>query len=92
MPIQLWSSNANWHFGLIPNDVSREIKEVAAAFRRGFGSVRVKVRIGETTWTTSVFPDAKLECYVLPLKASVRKAEDLGVSSTPLVTLELVDY
>jgi hypothetical protein len=30
-----------------------------------------------TTWTTSVFPDARSGCYVLPVKKAVRRAEQV---------------
>ena len=42
---------------------------------RGFGSVRVEVTLGETTWRTSVFPEAASGCFVLPVKKAVRRAE-----------------
>ncbi len=45
--------------------------------RRGFGSVRVEATIGKTSWKTSIFPDSRSGTYLLPLKASVRRAEDL---------------
>ena len=92
IPIQLWKSNPSWHFGLLPQGISSEIADLSSDFRRGFGAVRVQVGIGGTSWATSVFPDATLNCYVLPLKASVRKAEGLTTKSVPLVEIELLDY
>jgi len=58
----------------LPARVSEEIRLVDAGPRRkGFGALRVTASIGETTWTTSIFPAAKLKSYLLPVKASVRK-------------------
>ena len=58
----------------LPARVSQEIRLVDAGPRRkGFGALRVTASIGETTWTTSIFPAAKLKSYLLPVKASVRK-------------------
>ena len=42
---------------------------------RGFGSVRVEVTIGATTWRTSIFPGGQR--YALPLKKAVRAAEGI---------------
>ena len=49
----------SWHFLTLPGDVSDDIADEAGP-REGFGSVRVVVTIGSTTWRTSLFPDAGL--------------------------------
>ncbi|MGB7880788.1 MAG: DUF1905 domain-containing protein, partial [Ilumatobacteraceae bacterium] len=59
--------------------------------RRGFGSVRVEVTVGSTTWRTSIFPDTKSESFVLPVKQAVRLAEGLGDGSPVVVILAIVD-
>jgi hypothetical protein len=41
----------------------------------GWGVIPVQVRIGKTKWTTSLFP--KDDRYLVPIKASIRKAEKL---------------
>ena len=43
--------------------------------------------IGKTRWQTSVFPSKDVAGYLLPIKASFRKAEKLGEGDT--VTVEL---
>ncbi|HQR26240.1 MAG TPA: DUF1905 domain-containing protein [Nocardioides sp.] len=88
---ELWEAGAAdaWVFLTLPPDVSEEIREVPRP-PRGFGSVRVEVTVGGTTWRTSVFPDARSGCYVLPVKRAVRQAEDLEVGDTAQVGLVLV--
>ena len=49
--------------------------------------MRVEVTVGATTWQTSVFPDAGLDTYVLPVKRAVRHAEDLFDGDPVTVTL-----
>ena len=44
--------------------------------RRGWGSLRVEARIGETRWTTSVFPGDGTT-WLIPVKLEVRVAEGL---------------
>ena len=83
----LWDGDAAWHFVTLPPDVSDDVQETAGE-RRGFGSVRVRVSVGSTTWTTSVFPDSKRGAYLLPVKKDVRRREGLEVGDTLEVRLE----
>jgi Domain of unknown function (DUF1905) len=66
-----------WHFITLPKDISAEIKFLAADKKSPWGSLRVSAHIGKTKWSTSLFPDSKHGSYLLPVKAEVRKAEDL---------------
>lgn len=61
----------------MPKDISTELKEQYTGLRKGFGSLPVQATIGETTWETSIFPDSKAGTYLLPIKAKVRRDEDL---------------
>ena len=61
-----------------------EVRERAGE-PRGFGSVRVRARVGSTTWDTSVFPDAGSGSFVLPVKKAVRTAA--GVTEGDLLTV-----
>ena len=92
---ELWIWDArkadSWTFVSLPVEVSEEIRDLTGPLRRGFGSVRVRATIGASTWETSVFPDAKRDCYVLPVKRAVRKAEDLEPGDTAAVSVELLD-
>jgi hypothetical protein len=91
---ELWIWEArradSWTFVSLPVEASEEIRELTAGPRRGFGSVRVRVAVGETAWTTSIFP-ADGGRYVLPVKRAVRKAEDIEAGDTATVTVELID-
>lgn len=78
----------SWHFLTVPGDVSDDVR-VEVGPPEGFGSVRVVVTIGASTWRTSLFPDSKLGCYVLPLKKAVRRAEGLRAGDTCRVVLDL---
>lgn len=82
---------ATWRFVTLPFDVTDEIDDLTSNATRGFGSVRVKVTVGATTWTTSVFPSKEHKSFILPVKAAVRKAEGLTDGSVARVHLELVD-
>ena len=67
--------SAAWHFVNIDKQVSAELKERLGSKARGFGSLRVVVKLGKTEWKTSIFPDKRSLTYLLPLKAEVRRKE-----------------
>jgi hypothetical protein len=92
---ELWIWDARrdetWTFVTVPADASEEIRDRAGGRRRGFGSVRVRARIGGSTWTTSIFPDSTRQAYVLPVKRAIRQAESVAAGDTAAVTVELLD-
>ena len=51
----------------------------------------MRVTVGSTTWTTSVFPSDRDGGYVLPMKKKVRQAEGLLPEKPVSVTLETID-
>lgn len=82
--------DAAWHFLSLPEAVADDIEARYGGRAGGFGSVRVEVTIGATTWRTSVFPDRANRTYVLPVKKAVRTAEDLRDGSDARVRLTVV--
>jgi hypothetical protein len=85
-----WQGNAPaaWHFVTLPEDVGAQVKFLTGK-SKGFGTVRLKATIGETSWKTSLFPDKKSGSYLLPVKTDVRKAENLIDGQMIRVTLVL---
>jgi hypothetical protein len=92
---ELWIWDArradSWTFVSLPTEASEEIRDLAGGSRRGFGSVRVRVTVGGSTWATSIFPSTGGGTYALPIKRAVRKAEALDVGDIATVTVELID-
>jgi hypothetical protein len=76
----------------LPTEVADEIDHITSESRRGFGSVRVEVTVGSTTWNTSIFPDRASQSFVLPVKKAVRLAEQLRPGSPVVASLVLVDF
>jgi hypothetical protein len=79
----------SWHFVSLPVEISADITDVTAGNRRGFGSVRVTVTVGATSWQTSVFPDSKTGAYLLPVKQAVRVAEHLEAGDEVRARLQI---
>jgi len=85
-----WREDGAWHFLSLPESVTDEIDDLMPQ-KAGFGSVKVEVTCGATTWQTSLFPSNGLQAYVLPLKKAVRAAEGLDIGDTAHVHLRLID-
>jgi hypothetical protein len=87
-----WPAKAAWFFVTVPVEISDEIDARTHGLTNGFGSVRVRVRIGGSEWATSLFPDSKQQAYVLPIKKAVRVAEGIAPGDEARVRIELVDF
>ena len=80
---------AAWYFAYLDKKQAAEIREKYGTQKRGFGSLRVEVTLGKSKWETSIFPDKHSGSYVLPLKASVRRAEDIDAGDVVTFTLDI---
>ena len=89
-PLWRWEGNAGWHFISLPEEIADEIED-SPTQRGGFGSVRVHVQVGVTTWSTSLFPDTKRGTYILPMKKQVRLKEQLEEGDVVRVHLTIAD-
>jgi hypothetical protein len=81
-----WRGPAPFHFITVPEDASAQLRDLSAALSYGWGVIPVRARIGDTTWTTSLFP--KDGGYALPVKDAVRRAEQLSEGSVVDVIME----
>lgn len=82
-----WRGPAPWYFVTVPEMQSRDLKAVSNFVTYGWGAIPVQVQIGKTEWTTSLFP--KEDLYLVPIKASVRKAEKLSDGDDVTVRLKV---
>jgi hypothetical protein len=85
----VWPGQAAWHFITVPENISSEIKLITAGNTKGFGSVKVTVKISDVTWQTSVFPDIKSKCFLLPIKKEIRKKLAVTAGSILEITLQI---
>ena len=92
-PLWRWQpkppAKAAWYFITIDGQTAAEIRYEALGRIGGFGSIKITAVIGETRWYTSLFPHKESGGFLLPVKASVRKAEDLNVGDERTVTIEV---
>ena len=85
--IWFWKGPAPWFFVTVPEEHSLDLKAISGIVTYGWGVIPVHVRIGDTEWKTSLFPKDGL--YLVPLRASVRKAENLAEGDMVHVRLEV---
>ncbi len=80
-----WRGPAPYYFVPVPAEESADIREVAALATYGWGVIPVEARIGETAFSTSLFP--RDDGYLLPLKNAVRTPQ--GLAAGDEVTVEM---
>lgn len=66
----VFQMEAAWFYINVPLDMVPNVPKA------GWGSVPVTVKIGKTSWDTSIFP-MKRDNYFIPIKKAVRKKEDI---------------
>ena len=85
--IWYWHGPAPWYFVTVPAQQCRDLKAIVGAVTYGWGMIPVQVRIGKSAWMTSIFP--KDGSYIVPIKASIRKAERLEEGAQVRVRLDV---
>lgn len=87
--VWLYPGKAGWHFITIPKGIAEDINKHFGDLKRGWGSIQVIVTIGATSWKTSIFPDKESGSYLLPVKAQVRKEENVVAEHKVDLLLEI---
>ena len=82
-----WRGPAPFMFLPIPQELSAQIKLIAAELTYGWGVIPCTATIGATTFTTSLFP--KDGAYLLPIKVAVQRTEKIQYESTITATIEI---
>ena len=85
--IWFWKGPAPHYFVTVPEKDSREIKAIEKLVTYGWGMIPATVRIGATKWKTALWP--KDGAYIVPIKANVRRAENLEEGDTVSALLEI---
>ncbi len=88
--LQRFAGAGGWHYVVVPATIARELRTTYRANHGGWSSLRVLASIGATRWQTSIFW-MKEGGYLLFIKASVRKAEELSLGSRTSVRCTLLN-
>lgn len=97
LPLTRWQGDrGTYHLVTVSGDTAEAIAmherlhRLEFGARRGFGSVKVMARVGETEWKTSVFPQKDRSEWVLLISRKVMRAEDLAEGDPVALELELL--
>ncbi len=85
--IWYWRGPAPWYFVTVPDEECQEIKAVSGLVTYGWGMIPATVRIGKSQWETALWP--KDGSYIVPIKASIRRAEKIDEGESVTVRLEI---
>lgn len=87
-PVIEWRGPAPFWFLAIPAEESEDIKEAARGLEY-WGQVAVEVRIGQTDFTTALFP--KDGRYLLPLKMAIRRPAGIELGDEVTANVRLAE-
>jgi hypothetical protein len=82
-----WRGPAPFLFVAVPEEPSSALKAISPSVTYGWGVIPVHARIGKTEWKTSLFP--KEGRYLVPIRMSVQKSENLDVGDCVVIQLEV---
>ena len=83
--VWFWRGPSPFHFVTVPEDECVVLEAASRLVTYGWGMIPATVQVGETEFSTSLFP--KDAGYVLPLKDKVRRAEGIDVGDEVAVRL-----
>ena len=82
-----WRGPAPFHFVRVPDAEAEAIRELATVVSYGWGVIPVRGWVGETEFTTSLFP--RDGGYLVPLKDAVRRAEGFALDDRVAIRLRI---
>ena len=86
-PVIYWRGPAPFYFVPLPDHVLDDLAPVANELTYGWGCIPATARVGDVTWTTSLFP--REGSYLVPMKVAARRPLGLDFGDTCAVTLTL---
>jgi hypothetical protein len=84
-----WQGSGAWYFCTLPKKYAADVQKLVNK-KRGWGSFRVRAMIGKNAWDTSIFPDSKSGTYLLPIKRTIRRAEELDEGDTVRIKIQML--
>jgi len=83
-----YTGTGGWVFVSLPQDMAEEIRAlVGRREEQGWGRLTATARIGNTQWKSAIWWDTKHQTYLLPLKADIRKKENIQPGVEVSVTI-----
>lgn len=76
-----------WNFVSLPLSLAKEIRENLKSEEEGWGRLKATAQTGNSTWKSAIWFDTKMNTYLLPIKAEIRKKENLELGQKLKLTI-----
>lgn len=76
-----------WTMVSLPKEISVEIRDNFKYLEQGWGRMKVTAKVGNSEWQTAIWFDTKQDAYLLPLKAIIRKKENIVLDEDVEITI-----
>lgn len=76
-----------WHGVFLSTDAASEARFFGRS--NALGTIAVRAQVGTSEVKTSLFPDKRRDSFLLPLKATLRRSENIKEGDRIAVTLRL---
>jgi len=83
------ASPGDWYFASLPKEMAKEIRDSLKSEEEGWGRLKATAKIGNSEWKTAIWFDTKVDTYMLPLKAEIRKKEHIETGKQVAITIWL---
>lgn len=88
---KIWKHNANggWFFVSLSKEISKEIREHLKWQEEGWGRMKASTNVNGFEWETAIWFDKKLDTYLLPIKADIRRIAGLNLDGKIYVDISI---
>ena len=88
---KIWKHNSNggWFFVSLPKDISKEIRQHLKWQEEGWGRMKSSANVNGIEWETAIWFDKKLDTYLLPIKADIRRKLGLNLDDKISVSISI---
>lgn len=88
---KIWKSDSvgGWYFVSLPKEISKEIRENLKWQEEGWGRMKASATVKRFEWDSAIWFDKKLDTYLLPLKAVIRKKASLKLDERITVSISI---
>ena len=76
-----------WCIVSLPKEIAMEIRDNFKHLEQGWGRMKVTAKVGNSQWQTAIWFDTKHDTYFLPLKAAIRKKENIVLNQDAEIVL-----
>ncbi len=83
------SDMVGWTVVSLPKELSAEIRKSFMRQEEGWGRLKATAKTGGSEWQTAIWFDTKLDTYMLPIKAVIRKKENIALDQVVEVSIRI---